>query len=75
MGGAVEALRHLALHWPIPEGVHDVVHGGKLALTPSLGTLTKLVALVFHLRLVPQCHLQDRQEVRMAQCYSGVIRP
>lgn len=59
MGGAIETLRHVALHRSVSECVHDVVHGGKLTLTPPLSTLTKFVPVMLDLRLVSQRHLQE----------------
>lgn len=49
MGGAIETLRHLALHRPVSECVHDVIHGGKLTLTPPLGALPKFVPVMLDL--------------------------
>lgn len=62
VGGAVETLRHLALHRSISEGVHDVVHGGELTLASPLGALPEFVPVVLDLRLVPQRHLGKREE-------------
>lgn len=63
MGGAVETLRHIALHWPVSKRVHDVVHRGKLTLPPPLGTLPQFVPVVLDLRLVSQRHLQEYRKV------------
>lgn len=53
VGGAIEALRCLTLHRTISKSIHDVIHGGELALTPPLSPLAKLVPVVLDLRLVP----------------------
>lgn len=73
MGGAIETLRHLALHRSIPECVHYVVHGGKLALAPSLGTLSKFVPVMLDLRLVPQRHLQEHRRINEVRQVSNAV--
>ncbi len=59
MGGAIETLGHIALHRPVSECVHDVVHRGKLTLAPPLSALPKFVPVMLDLRLVSQRHLQE----------------
>lgn len=61
VGGAVETLRHLTLHRSVSECVHDVVHGGKLALTPPLSALPEFVPVMLDLRLVSERHLQEHR--------------
>lgn len=62
VGGAIESLCHLALNWPVSKRVHDVIHGGKLALAPPLRSLSQLVPVMLDLRLVPQRHLLDHRD-------------
>lgn len=49
VGGAVETLCDIALHRSISKRIHDVVHGGKLALAPPLGTLSEFVPMMLDL--------------------------
>lgn len=53
VGGAIEALRCLTLHWTVSKSIHDVIHGRELALTPPLSPLAKFVPVMLDLRLVP----------------------
>lgn len=63
VGGAVEPLSHLALHRAVSEGVHDVVHGGKLTLAPPLRSLPQFVPVMLDLRLVSERHLQEGRHI------------
>lgn len=67
VGGAVETLRRLALQRPVSEGVHDVVHGGELALAPPLGALPEFVPVMRDLGLVSQRHLRENGRTRECQ--------
>lgn len=80
VGGAVESLSRLALHRPVSEGVHDVVHGGKLTLPSPLSALPQFVPVMLDLRLVSERHLQEHmmgmsgqiEKVHMASSEGGI---
>lgn len=67
VGGAVESLSHLTLHRPVSEGIHDVVHGGKLTLPPPLSALPQFVPVMLDLRLVSKCHLKEHMRGMIGQ--------